>query len=87
MGTVPLRCDKQLYGLLTDGRWLEVKCKRRACGYEKGIVLLHTIDIQTGEVVLTKKFRDPRYTQKEGLNASHNPLASVRSKGREAQAR
>lgn len=60
MATISLRCDHTLFGRLTDNRWLEVKCKRRACGYVKGTVILHTIDIQTGEVVSTKNFADPR---------------------------
>lgn len=78
MATVSLRCDGTLYGLLTDGRWLEVKCKRRICGYSKGMVILHTIDLQTNEVVSTKKFAEPKNQKGEG-NAPHNASASVRS--------
>lgn len=59
MATIPLRCDHTLFGQLTDDRWLEVKCKRRACGYYKGISIFHTIDITTGKVVSTKRFADP----------------------------
>ena len=73
-----LRCDHALYGLLTDERWLEVKCKRRACGYKKGLVVLHTIDIQSGKVVSTQRFADPRFT-KENTNAVKHPSASVRT--------
>lgn len=75
---LPLRCDHALYGLLTDERWLEVKCKRRACGYEKGSVVLHTIDIQSGQVVSTRKFADPRFT-KENTNVIRHPSPSVRT--------
>jgi len=78
MGTIDLRCDTTLYGRLTDDRWLEVKCKRRACGYFKGTVVLHTIDITTGQVVSTKKFAEPK-TQKERAHASHHPSAAVRA--------
>lgn len=66
MAQIPLRCDHTLFGLLTDNRWLEVKCKRRACGYVKGTVVLHTIDIHTGGVVKTKRFADPRKQKEEG---------------------
>lgn len=59
MATINLRCSTDLYGRLTDNRWLEVKCKRRACGYAKGRVVLHTIDITTGKVVRTQKFSEP----------------------------
>lgn len=74
----PLRCGHALYGLLTDGRWLEVKCKRRACGYQKGLVVLHTIDITSGQVVSTKRFTDPRIT-KEKTDAVNNSSPAVRA--------
>lgn len=78
MGTVELRCEGTLFGRLTDNRWLEVTCKRRRCGYAKGIVILHTIDTQTGEVVRTKKFADPRL-KKETQHAADNSSASLRT--------
>lgn len=78
MPTVDLKCKGTLHGRLTDNRWLEVKCKRRACGYVKGIVILHTIDITTGEVTKTRSYAEP--TMKKGRgNASHNPPPAVRS--------
>lgn len=64
MPTIDLRCGNDLYGRLTDNRWLEVKCKRRACGYSKGTIVLHTIDITTGKVVRTKRYSEPHPTQK-----------------------
>lgn len=78
MGTKSLRCDHALYGLLTDERWLEVKCKRRACGFKKGLVVLHTIDIKTGKVVSTKRFTDPRFI-KEKSNVVDNAPAALRA--------
>ena len=63
MATLELRCENNLYGRLTDNRWLEVKCKRRACGFTKGTVILHTIDIITGAVVKTNRFAEPRKEQ------------------------
>lgn len=77
MATIELRCEGTLHGRLTDDRWLEVKCKRRACGYVKGTVVLHTIDIQTGEVVKTDRYADPA-TRRNGY-ASHNHPAAVRN--------
>lgn len=79
MGTINLRCDTTLHGRLTDQRWLEVKCKRRACGYTKGSVVLHTIDITTGEVVKTDKFAEPTNQKRRGQDASHHTPASVRT--------
>lgn len=78
MGTIDLRCSNTLYGRLTDNRWLEVKCKRRACGYAKGLVILHTIDITTGEVTKTRRFSDPRNSRKEQGNAPDQQPSAVR---------
>lgn len=65
MATIELRCDHELYGRLTDERWLEVKCRRRACGFTKGSILLHTIDLKTGKVVATRQFANPTNIRKE----------------------
>lgn len=78
MATLDLRCGTTLHGRLTDNRWLEVKCNRRACGYSKGKVILHTIDITTGKVVNTRRFAEPRNQRKDEGDASHNPRAAVR---------
>jgi hypothetical protein len=79
MSTIDLRCGTTLHGRLTDNRWLEVKCKRRACGYAKGMVILHTIDITTGEVVKTDHFAEPSTQKRRRQDASHQSPASVRS--------
>ncbi len=78
MATIDLRCGTTLHGRLTDERWLEVKCKRRACGYAKGTIILHTIDITTGKVVSTKQFAEPK-NKKEQAHASHHASPSVRA--------
>lgn len=78
MGTVELRCDGTLHGKLQDGKYLEVKCDRRKCGYRRGIIILHTIDITTGELISTKTYAEPK-PRKEGHNASHHSPASVRA--------
>lgn len=78
MSTVDLRCEGTLYGRLTDNRWLEVKCKRSQCGYRKGKVILHTIDVTTGQVVSTRKFAEPK-RQKENQHAADHARAAVRA--------
>lgn len=78
MSTVDLRCGGTLHGRLTDNRWLEVKCKRRVCGYRQGMVILHTIDIATGEVVQTKKFAEP-VNKKENQHAADNSRTAIRA--------
>lgn len=58
--TTELRCDNNLYGVLSDDRsTLEVKCKRRRCGAKPGVIVLHTISLETGKVTHTKRFKDP----------------------------
>lgn len=80
MATIDLRCEgPTLHGRLTDSRWLEVKCNRRACGYAKGKIVLHTIDILTGEVTETKIFADPSTQKRRRHNASHQSSASIRA--------
>ena len=79
MATIDLRCGTTLHGRLTDERWLEVKCKRRACGYVKGTVILHTIDITTGEVIKTDVFADPSTQKRRGQDASHHSRTAVRA--------
>lgn len=56
-----LRCDGTLHGIASDDATgtLERMCKHIRCGYVKGIVILHTFDLATGQVVTTKKFREP----------------------------
>ena len=59
MGDQELRCGNTMHGILREGRYLEVKCKRRPCGAKPGVVVLHTFDLTTGILTDTKKFRDP----------------------------
>lgn len=73
-----LRCEGTLYGRLTDNRWLEVKCKRRRCGFKPGIIILHTIDTTTGKVTRTKIFAEPK-RKKENQHAADNSSASLRT--------
>lgn len=58
---VELRCDGMLYGILSDdGTTVEVKCKRRRCGAQPGIVVLHTIELANGKVIDTQRFSEPQ---------------------------
>lgn len=64
---IELRCSGTMHGKLNihDGK-LEVKCGRRGCGAGRGVVVLHTFDINTGELVGTSRFADP--VKKEELS-------------------
>jgi len=60
-----LRCEGNLYGILSDDhKTIEVRCKRRGCGAAPGVVVLHTISLESGEVTDTKRFREPPKTGK-----------------------
>lgn len=69
-----LRCRATMHAKLADGL-LEIKCRRRSCGAQPGVVVLHRFNIHTGELVDTKRFADPR---KEAAHASRQHSA-VRS--------
>jgi hypothetical protein len=57
---IELRCGGTMHAKLNivDGK-LEVKCGRRSCGAKRGIVVLHTFDLTSGNMVGTKRFADP----------------------------
>lgn len=60
--TTELRCEGTLYGILSDDhKTIEVKCKRRKCGYDQGVVVLHTLSLETGKVITTRRFADPAF--------------------------
>ena len=54
-----LRCPAKLHGVMVSDHTLEVKCGSRFCGAGSGVVVFHQIDTLTGQVVGTKKYRDP----------------------------
>lgn len=54
-----LRCGGTMHGKMPSPTLLEVPCKRRVCGKEPGVVVLHTFDLTTGNLVGTVRFADP----------------------------
>jgi hypothetical protein len=64
---IELRCGGTMHGKL-DQQLLEVKCGRRGCGAKRGVVVLHTFDLKTGNMVGTKRYADP--VREEESNAS-----------------
>lgn len=69
-----LRCDNRiLFGRLdSDGsrQVLEVACRSRRCGYEAGVVVIHRFDLVTGDLMGTKRFRNPTRKEAEGEHVS-----------------
>lgn len=66
-----LRCESKLHGVLVDGL-VEIKCSSRFCGSDGDTAVLHYFDPLTGELVKTKRFKEPatafnKNRQKENL--------------------
>lgn len=71
-----LRCGGTMHGRMEDNL-LEVKCSRRSCGVQPGVVVLHTFDVTTGKLVNTTKYASP---PKEGMqDGTRNKRSSIRS--------
>lgn len=56
---VELRCGKRLHGVLTDDGVLEVSCRSALCGHIDGAVVIHRFDVETGQLLDTRKYKDP----------------------------
>jgi hypothetical protein len=66
---IQLRCKSKLQGIIkerADGtRVFEIRCKDKWCSERgAGIVVLHYFNVDTGELIETKKFRDPKVSTK-----------------------
>lgn len=75
-----LRCDSKKFGELTEDGRLEVKCPSKFCGAAPGTVVLHRFDPLNGELLETKRFRDPGPGALEEVqDGSRHNSAPVRS--------
>lgn len=55
---IELRCDAKMHGRM-DGLTIEVVCKSVFCGNAPGVLVLHTFDLKTGELISTRSFKNP----------------------------
>lgn len=54
-----LRCPGRIHGIL-DGNVLKMRCFTKVpCGAGNGVVVEHYFNIETGQIIETRKFRDP----------------------------
>ncbi|MGI0002441.1 MAG: hypothetical protein ACRD42_05115 [Nitrososphaeraceae archaeon] len=53
-----LRCANKLHGIV-DGDIIEVSCNSQFCGSYAGIVVLHKFNLNTGELIETRTFKEP----------------------------
>jgi hypothetical protein len=79
MAGIELRCGSSLHGVLIDDKTLEVKCRRRKCGSEPGVVVLHRFDLRSGRLISTNLYRDPITKEVTKTNGTSSQLAGVRS--------
>lgn len=64
-----LRCgQRKLFGII-DAGVLEVRCQSKFCS-EPGIVVIHRFNLDTGEMLEDKKYRDPS-TSTRGIIHGH----------------
>ena len=55
-----LSCGSRLHGVINpETGLLETKCRSKACGAGKGVVVLHYFSLETGDLIRTEKFRNP----------------------------
>lgn len=74
-----LRCPARKHAEL-DGGYIEIRCRSKFCGYQTGIVVIHRFDPLTGELLQTKRFRDPGPNGEGGKShGSVNNPAALRS--------
>lgn len=52
------RCASRIHFVVTP-EGLEVKCNSKYCAPEPGVVVLHTFDPTTGELLGTKLYKEP----------------------------
>lgn len=62
-----LRCENGIkFGEITDSGVLEVKCRSSRCGHGiEGVVVIHRFDPFTGELLGSRRFKDPATGRKE----------------------
>lgn len=72
-----LRCDHAMHAIITDEGDIEVVCRSRYCGSRSGVVVLHRFSSQSGKLLSTRKYRNPKREGGE-LNGSSDLRTAVR---------
>jgi hypothetical protein len=52
-----LRCAAKKHANVLDDQIIEIKCNSRFCGAQRGVIVLHSFNVKTRELVDTKKFK------------------------------
>ena len=71
-----LRCgSKILHGVL-DEDIVEVSCRSKWCGKRPGVVVIHRFNKNTGELLNTQRFQEPKEVN---INGTAHEGSSVRT--------
>lgn len=75
-----LRCNQgKLFGILVEDA-LEVRCQSRFCGHEPGLVVIHRFSLETGEMLGTRRYRNPTPSDQKGsTNGNPRSVSSLRA--------
>lgn len=74
-----LRCPTRLQAVLHEDGVLEVRCKNNRCGHAPGVVVIHRFNIKTGDLIDTKRYRDPTYHREEEAHGADGSCVPLRS--------
>lgn len=55
-----VRCANKKHGEVVGDNLFEIKCDSRFCGAVPGVTVLHQFNTQTGDLVSTRRFKNPR---------------------------
>jgi hypothetical protein len=55
-----LHCGHIKFAELIEPGIIEVKCRSNLCGAGKGVVVLHQFDADTGDMISTRRFKEPK---------------------------
>lgn len=59
-----LRCDSGiLHGIMVGEDIIEVPCRSRWCGKSAGVVVLHRFNVNTGKLLETLRFSEPKVSK------------------------
>lgn len=71
-----LRCEFIKHAELISPGVIEFKCRSKKCGHGPGIVVIHKFDTITGEMLSTKRFKDPEGTD-NGTSKHRNSVRNA----------
>jgi hypothetical protein len=72
-----IRCDSKMHGIIVEPGLIEVKCDSKFCGHRAGVTVLHRFNSLTGELVETKRYKDPGKDQADAVDNGPTAIFSV----------